>query len=64
MSKGSKPRPFFVDMTKFDENWEKIFGPKRTPEEERKDKEREEIILKEMEQEDVDERKTRNNDKH
>ena len=26
MGKGSKPRPFSVDKTTFDSNWERIFG--------------------------------------
>jgi len=29
MSKGSTPRPVFIDMDKFEENWERIFGDKR-----------------------------------
>tara|TARA_R100000935_G_C2785306_1_gene143481 strand:+ start:42 stop:167 length:126 start_codon:yes stop_codon:yes gene_type:complete len=37
MSKGSRPRPGDVD--KFNENFEKIFGPKRVPKK-KKDKEK------------------------
>jgi hypothetical protein len=28
--KGSAPRPIFIDMDKFDENWEAIFGKRST----------------------------------
>jgi hypothetical protein len=28
--KGSAPRPIFIDMEKFDENWDKIFGKQST----------------------------------
>lgn len=29
--KGSKPRPFSVDDKTFEDNWDKIFGKKKTP---------------------------------
>ena len=30
MSKGSAPRPFEVDQKTFENNWEKIFGNRKT----------------------------------
>ena len=30
MSKGSAPRPFDVDQKTFEDNWEKIFGNRKT----------------------------------
>ena len=33
MGKGSKPRPFSVDQSTFDSNWDKIFKKKEHPEE-------------------------------
>ena len=47
MSKGSRPRPIFVDLEKFDENWDKIFGQNSTQSE--ADQKKEERILKELE---------------
>jgi len=29
--KGSKPRPLSVPRKQFDENWERIFGKKKSP---------------------------------
>jgi len=31
MSKGSEPRPLSVTKKQFDENWDRIFGPKGKP---------------------------------
>jgi hypothetical protein len=30
--KGSRPRPYSVDLNTFDNNWDKIFGKKSKPE--------------------------------
>lgn len=60
MGKGSKPRPIFIDMGKFDENWDKIFGNKDNEPSE-KDEQFYKEILKEQEN---DEPTTRDNNKH
>lgn len=60
MSKGSRQRPLVVDMEKFEENWEKIFGNKdHGPSDIDEDFYKE--ILKEQEN---DEPTTRDNNKH
>ncbi len=31
MSKGSRPRPYSINLSQFSDNFEKIFGKKNTP---------------------------------
>lgn len=42
--KGSRPRPYSVDQKTFDNNWDAIFGKKKTSEVEKFD---EQVVMKE-----------------
>lgn len=58
MGKGSRQRPLFINLEKFDENWEKIFGQNSTQSE--ADRKKEEKILEELEGENANKPSNKN----